>query len=77
MLIAIGESVVAVGSGAAGLPLDLQLAAVAALGLALSACLWWAYFGGDDERAEAALAAAPPEQRRPAGGGRHSATGTC
>ena len=63
VLIAIGESVIAVGAGAAEEPLDLQLAAVAALGLALSACLWWAYFGGDDERAEAALEAAPPEQR--------------
>jgi low temperature requirement protein LtrA len=63
VLIAIGESVVAVGTGAAEEPLDLRLAGVAALGLALSACLWWAYFGGDDTRAEAALAAAPPEQR--------------
>jgi low temperature requirement protein LtrA len=36
---------------------------VAALGLALSAALWWAYFGGDDERAERALAATEPEQR--------------
>jgi low temperature requirement protein LtrA len=32
-------------------------------GLALSACLWWAYFGGDDERAERALRAAPFEGR--------------
>jgi low temperature requirement protein LtrA len=63
VLIAIGESIVAVGTGAADEPLDLQLAGVAALGLALSACLWWIYFGGDDERAEAALAAAPPEHR--------------
>jgi low temperature requirement protein LtrA len=63
VLIAIGESVIAVGAGAAEEPLDLQLAAMAALGLALSALLWWAYFGGDDERAEAALEAAPPERR--------------
>jgi low temperature requirement protein LtrA len=63
VLIAIGESIVAVGVGASQRPLDLELAAVAAVGLALSACLWWAYFGGDDERAETALAAAPPEAR--------------
>jgi len=63
VLIAIGESIVAVGAGAAEEPLDLQLAAVAALGLALSACLWWLYFGGDAARAEEALAAAPPERR--------------
>jgi low temperature requirement protein LtrA len=65
VLIAIGESVIAVGAGAAEEPLDVKLALVAALALGLSAALWWAYFGaGDDERAEAALAAAPP-QRRP------------
>ena len=65
VLIAIGESVVAVGAGARGLPVDAELVAVAVLGLALSACLWWAYFGGDDERAERALRDAPAE-RRPA-----------
>ena len=63
MIVAIGESVVAIGVGASGLPLDAALAAVAVVGLALSACLWWIYFGGDDERAEEALEALPPEQR--------------
>jgi low temperature requirement protein LtrA len=65
VLIAIGESIVAVGVGASERPLDLELAVVASVGLALSACLWWTYFGGDDTRAEYALAAAPPD-RRPA-----------
>ena len=64
ILIAIGESIIAVGAGAAQTPLDLELAAVAVVGLAASACLWWAYFGaGDDSRAEEAMAAAPPEDR--------------
>jgi low temperature requirement protein LtrA len=54
---------VAVGIGASHLPVDAHLVAVAALGLALSACLWWIYFGGDDERAERALAALPPVPR--------------
>ena len=64
VLIALGESVVAVGYGAAGARLDLQLAFVAALALALSAALWWAYFGvGDDERVELALAEAPAATR--------------
>jgi low temperature requirement protein LtrA len=63
VLIAIGESVVAVGMGAHALSVDLELVAVVVLGLALSACLWWAYFGGDDERAEHALRAAPAETR--------------
>jgi low temperature requirement protein LtrA len=63
ILIAIGESIVAVGGGASLRPLDLELALVVAVGLALSAALWWAYFGGDDARAEAALAASPPDER--------------
>ncbi len=64
ILIAIGESVIAVGAGAAEARLDLELAAIALLGLALSATLWWAYFGGsDDARAEHALATAKPEDR--------------
>ena len=63
VLVAIGESVVAIGIGASRLPVDGGLAAVATLGLALSACLWWLYFGGDDERAERALAAMPPVRR--------------
>jgi low temperature requirement protein LtrA len=64
VIIAIGESVVAVGIGAAGLPVTGELVLVAALGLLLSAGLWWAYFGADDDlRAEQALAAAPMPAR--------------
>jgi low temperature requirement protein LtrA len=63
VIVAIGESVVAVGIGASGLDLTFQLVGVAVLGLALSACLWWAYFGGDDERAERALQATPAAER--------------
>jgi low temperature requirement protein LtrA len=64
VIIALGESIVAIGIGAAGLPVDLALASVAVLGLLLAACLWWAYFGGDDDtRAEHALAAVPDDRR--------------
>jgi low temperature requirement protein LtrA len=63
VIVALGESIVAIGIGAAGLPVDLTLASVAVLGLLLAACLWWAYFGGDDARAEHALAAVPDERR--------------
>jgi low temperature requirement protein LtrA len=63
IIVAIGESVVAVGIGAAHLAVDLRLVVVAALGLALSACLWWLYFGGDAERAERALEAFEPMRR--------------
>ena len=63
VIVAIGESVVAIGFGASQLPLDASLIAVAAVGLALSACLWWLYFGGDDERSERALSALPQLER--------------
>jgi low temperature requirement protein LtrA len=63
VIVALGESVVAIGIGAAGQPVDLALTSVAVLGLLLAACLWWAYFGGDDSRAERALAAVPEDRR--------------
>jgi low temperature requirement protein LtrA len=63
VIVAIGESVVAVGIGAAHLAVDARLVLVAALGLALSACLWWLYFGGDPERAEIALERFDPVRR--------------
>lgn len=63
MIVALGESIVAIGIGAADLPVNLALASVAVLGLLLAACLWWAYFGGDDARAERALAAVPDDRR--------------
>jgi low temperature requirement protein LtrA len=56
IIVAIGESVVAIGIGAGGLAIDAELVLVAVLGLLLSAALWWTYFGGDDARAERALA---------------------
>jgi low temperature requirement protein LtrA len=64
VIVALGESVVAVGIGAAAHALTLGLAVVAVLGLALTACLWWAYFGeGEDERALEAMRSAPPRER--------------
>jgi low temperature requirement protein LtrA len=64
VIVAIGESIVAIGIGAAGLPVDLALVGLSVLGLALSACLWWAYFGGGgDGEAERALSLAPAAER--------------
>jgi low temperature requirement protein LtrA len=63
VIIAIGESLIALALGLGDLKLGPALAAVAVLGLALSACLWWTYFGGDEAGAEEALAAAPRERR--------------
>ena len=65
VIVAIGESVIAVGIGASHLAVEAGMIAVAVLGLALSACFWWTYFGGDDTRAEERLVAAPREQRAP------------
>jgi low temperature requirement protein LtrA len=64
LIIAIGESIIAVGAGAAELPLDLELAAATLLGLGLAACLWWSYFGsGEEEIAEESLERAPQRTR--------------
>jgi len=59
VIIALGESIVAIGVGASGLALTKTLVEVALLGLVLSFLLWWVYFGGDDVRAEHALDATP------------------
>jgi low temperature requirement protein LtrA len=57
VIITLGESVIAIGIGAAGLTVDAELAVAAVLGLALVAALWWAYFDHDDELAEQTLTA--------------------
>jgi low temperature requirement protein LtrA len=44
ILIALGEAVVAVGAGAAGLRLDAGVVAAALLAMTVIACLWWTYF---------------------------------
>jgi low temperature requirement protein LtrA len=62
VIVALGESIVVIGAGAAGLPLDAGFAFVALLALALSAGLWWAYFS-DEEAVERAMHEAPPERR--------------
>jgi low temperature requirement protein LtrA len=63
VMVALGESVVAVGIGASGIDVSWQMLAVAALGLTLSAALWWVYFMGDDREAEDALRAMVPTKR--------------
>jgi low temperature requirement protein LtrA len=44
IIIALGESIVAIGVGAAGLELDVGLMAAAALGIVITCALWWTYF---------------------------------
>ena len=57
VIIALGESVVAIGIGAAGLDVDLDLVGTAILGLALVAGLWWTYFADEDATVEAMVEA--------------------
>ncbi|MBA2381249.1 MAG: low temperature requirement protein A [Chloroflexi bacterium] len=63
LLIALGESVIAVGVGAGDRPLDGGTLIGALLGLALAAGLWWTYFGGDEEIAGRAMSGADPLAR--------------
>jgi len=44
ILIALGESIVAIGIGAKDLRLDAGVVAAALLGMTAIACLWWTYF---------------------------------
>ena len=44
VIIALGESVVAIGIGAAGIELTPTVVLAAVLGLAVACALWWAYF---------------------------------
>jgi len=64
IIVAIGESVAAIGIGAIGKPVGVQLVAASVLGLALSVMFWWLYFGsGDDEKGERAMRAADATRR--------------
>ena len=44
IIIALGESIVAIGVGARGLPLDAGEIVAALLGIAVVTALWWSYF---------------------------------
>ena len=59
LLVAFGESIVAIGIGLAGVELEARMYVAAVLGLLLVSALWWTYFALDDERALELLQAAP------------------
>jgi low temperature requirement protein LtrA len=68
LIVAIGESVAAIGIGAAGPassgPVSWRLLVGAVLGLVVAAALWWIVFGsGDDDRAAQVLSAAASRRR--------------
>ena len=66
IIIALGESIVALGVGAAGLGLDAGVVVGALLGLAVAAALWWAYFDVVATVAERQAARGDAGARRPA-----------
>ena len=63
VIIALGESIVAIGVGAAGIPLDAGVIAAALLGITVAACLWWSYFDWVVFVAQARLAEARGARR--------------
>ena len=63
VIIALGESVVALGAGAAGLPIDAGLVASSLLGVVVLAGLWWLYFDVVAIVAERRLASATGVER--------------
>jgi low temperature requirement protein LtrA len=58
VIIALGESVVAIGAGGDDIAVDWGLAGAALVVMALIVGLWWAYFDHEAEADEAALTAA-------------------
>jgi low temperature requirement protein LtrA len=67
IIIALGESIVAIGVGADGLELDAGIIAAALFAIAVSAAMWWAYFDFVALVAEDRLRSVPvPEQVRTA-----------
>ncbi len=63
IIIALGESIVAIGVGVAALPVSWPIVVAAFLGLAVSAALWWTYFDVSALDGEHALAEEPEATR--------------
>jgi low temperature requirement protein LtrA len=63
VIIALGESIVSIGVGAAGLHVGGALILSAVLGVAAAAALWWAYFDVVAPMAERRLTRAQGEER--------------
>ena len=63
VIIALGESIVAVGVGASGVGPGAGVIVAVVLGIALAAALWWAYFDLVMLSAERRLSAAQGEER--------------
>jgi low temperature requirement protein LtrA len=62
-IVALGESIVAIGVGVAELPISWPIVIASALGLVVVSAMWWAYFDVSALLGEHALATEPPETR--------------
>jgi low temperature requirement protein LtrA len=65
IIIALGESIVAMGVGAAHLERDFSFAVAATVAFVGAAVIWWAYFDFPARAADRVLHALPPEKRAP------------
>ncbi len=63
MIVALGETVIAIGLGVDAEHLTAGVVGTVVLSLVLPASMWWSYFSGDDDAAERALATADPGPR--------------
>ncbi|GAB2659869.1 low temperature requirement protein A [Kribbella swartbergensis] len=63
VIIALGESIVAIGVGVTDLPISWPIVIASLLGLAVTAALWWIYFDATVHYGEHALASEPAETR--------------
>lgn len=64
VIIALGESIIAIGATATGVGLDVQVAALVAVAFAVVAGLWWCYFDWVHHAAEARLSGEPDLRRQ-------------
>jgi low temperature requirement protein LtrA len=63
IIIALGESIVAIGVGVTALPISWPIIVAAVLGLSISASMWWVYFDTSALLGEQSLARARGEHR--------------
>jgi low temperature requirement protein LtrA len=63
IIVALGESIVAIGVGVAQEPISWVIIAASVLGLVLASAMWWAYFDVSALLGEHALASEPVETR--------------
>lgn len=63
VIVALGESIVAIGVGVAERPISGPIIAASALGLLLASAMWWAYFDVSALQGEHALGSEPVETR--------------